>query len=228
MKTMTLPKKTFRISALLLVVCMISSVMLSGTFAKYTSTYAGKDTALVAKWDLTMTDGATEFAVSPDAAAAELDLFSHAYDTNIVDQDGADYIIAPGVDGEFVLSMTNNSDVAADITFDFEKVTGSADVPMEYSLDSGTTWVILDNLQTALNAENIQLAETGGAVTRTIQWRWAYDTAAQAGSTPALASDDASDTDLGIASADAVDADEPRTSYILNVAITATQAEPEK
>ena len=218
MKTMTLPKKTFRISALLLVVCMISSVMLSGTFAKYTSTYAGQDTALVAKWDLTMTDGTTGFAVSP--AVAELDLFSHAYDTNIVAPDGADYIIAPGVDGEFVLSMTNNSDVAADITFDFEKVTGSADVPMEYSLDSGTTWVILDNLQTALNAENIQLAETGGAVTRTIQWRWAYDgTTATAGAT------DASDTTLGIAFADAATTGD-RTTYVLKIEITATQVQP--
>jgi hypothetical protein len=43
-------KNTFRIGALLLVACLISSVMLSGTFAKYTSEYAGQDTALVARW----------------------------------------------------------------------------------------------------------------------------------------------------------------------------------
>ncbi len=174
----------------------------------------------MAKWDLTMTDGTDGFAVSP-APAADLDLFSHAYDTNIVDQDGADYIIAPGVYGEFVLSMTNNSDVAADITFDFEKVTGSADVPMEYSLDSGTTWVILENLQTALNDENIQLAETDGTETLTIQWRWAYDgTTATAGAT------DASDTTLGTAFADAATTGD-RTTYVLKIEITATQVQPQ-
>jgi hypothetical protein len=43
-------KNTFRVAALLLVACLISSVMLSGTFAKYTSEYAGQDTALVARW----------------------------------------------------------------------------------------------------------------------------------------------------------------------------------
>ncbi|MFA7077711.1 MAG: hypothetical protein WC147_04750 [Syntrophomonas sp.] len=213
MKTMTLPKKTFRISALLLVVCMISSVMLSGTFAKYTSTYAGQDTALVAKWDLTMTDGATEFAVFPDAAA-ELDLFSHEYNKNIVAQDG-DYIIAPGVDGEFTLAMTNNSDVAADITFGFAKTAESANVPMEYSVD-GTTWVALDGLADELNGDDITLAETDGTETLTIQWRWAY--VDSTGETK-----NASDTDLGIASATA-----DRSEYTLEVTLTATQAAPTK
>ena len=33
--------RIFRVSALLLVLCFISTVMISGTFAKYTSTYAG-------------------------------------------------------------------------------------------------------------------------------------------------------------------------------------------
>jgi hypothetical protein len=49
-------KNTFRVAALLLVACLISSVMLSGTFAKYTSEYAGQDTALVARWSFTKSD----------------------------------------------------------------------------------------------------------------------------------------------------------------------------
>ena len=50
-------KKTFRLGALLLIVCLISTVMLSGTFAKYTSEYAGKDTAFIAKWKITPSGG---------------------------------------------------------------------------------------------------------------------------------------------------------------------------
>ena len=108
--------RIFRVSALLLVLCFISTVMISGTFAKYTSEYSGQDTALIAKWDLDVTDGSHDFAISPDDPA-ELDLFSHAYNENIIDTAGENKIIAPGVSGDFILSVTNNSDVAAEVNF---------------------------------------------------------------------------------------------------------------
>jgi hypothetical protein len=66
--------RIFRVSALLLVLCFISTVMISGTFAKYTSEYSGQDTALIAKWSLDVTDGSHDFEISPDDPA-ELDLF---------------------------------------------------------------------------------------------------------------------------------------------------------
>ena len=43
---------TAKITILLLMLCLISTAMLSGTFAKYTSEYAGADTALIAKLGL--------------------------------------------------------------------------------------------------------------------------------------------------------------------------------
>lgn len=211
--------KTFRIGALLLVVALISTVMLSGTFAKYTSEYAGQDTALVAKWNLTMTDNANNsFAISPNTAAS-LDLFKHAYNGKIVASAGAIKIIAPGVEGSFVLNMTNNSDVAADITFDITEDTANAAVPMEYSFDSSfpttSTYLGADNLKTALNSENIQLAETNGNGTKsqTVYWRWAFD---------GTALTNASDTALGTASYAATG----RTGYKLDIKIIATQVEP--
>jgi ABC-type cobalt transport system substrate-binding protein len=51
--------KTARITILLLVLCLISTAMLSGTFAKYTSEYAGADTALIAKWEIEFDDDNT-------------------------------------------------------------------------------------------------------------------------------------------------------------------------
>jgi hypothetical protein len=219
MSTMTLNKKTFRIAGLLLILCLISAAILSGTFAKYTSTFAGEDTALVAKWDLEMKAGEKEFSVSPDPVA-DLDLFEHAYKNNIAQKDGDDYIIAPGVDGEFTLSMTNNSDVAAAITFDITKT--GADVPMEYSVDDGASWVGLDDLATHLNCTLAEADESATEKTVNVLWRWAYDDTAQTGSTPAITSNDANDTILGKASA----ASTGRTSYKLNIAITATQVTP--
>ena len=223
MSTMTLNKKTFRIAGLLLILCLISAAILSGTFAKYTSTFAGEDTALVAKWDLEMKAGGKEFSVSPDSVA-DLDLFEHAYNKNIVAGTGYDKIIAPGVDGKFVLSMTNNSDVAADIVFDITKTDDSANVPMEYSVDDGASWVGLDDLATHLNCTLAEADESATEKTVNVLWRWAYDDTAQTGSTPAITSNDATDTILGKASA----ASTGRTSYKLNIAITATQVKPDE
>ena len=125
----------FRIVSLLLVLCFISTVMISGTFAKYTSVYSGHDTALIAKWSLDVKGGSVDFDLGDDATA-ELDLFSHEYDKYINQKvkvgDDDIYIIAPGVDGEFVLSVTNNSDVAAEVEFGF--TASGADVPMQFSL----------------------------------------------------------------------------------------------
>ena len=110
-------KNTFRVAALLLVACLISSVMLSGTFAKYTSEYSGQDTALVARWSFEAL-GVNE---EDDPMAIELDLFDHYYDTHIngTSTDGT-YIIAPGVSGSFVLEMDYIADVDADVEITFE------------------------------------------------------------------------------------------------------------
>jgi hypothetical protein len=220
MSTMTLNKKTFRIAGLLLILCLITAAILSGTFAKYTSEYFGQDTALVAKWDLEMKEGTTDFAVSP-AEAAQLDLFGHDYNTNILGAFEGNPIIAPGVSGDFTLSMANNSDVAADIVFDIAKTDDSANVPMEYSVDDGASWVGLDGLATHLNCTLAEADESATEKTVNVLWRWAYDVAAQTG-TSTITSNDATDTDLGEASA----APTGRTSYKLNIAITATQAKP--
>jgi hypothetical protein len=152
-------KNTFRVAALLLVACLISSVMLSGTFAKYTSEYAGEDTALVARWSFTSDLLAEGTATVP----AELDLFGHLYDTHInpTGIDGEDeerYIIAPGIQGEFTVDFTYDADVDADLTFDFTKSgnysavpaengisgTAAAPVPIQYSLDPNFNTIYYD------------------------------------------------------------------------------------
>lgn len=221
--------RIFRVAALLLVLCFISTVMISGTFAKYTSEYSGEDTALIAKWDLDVTDGSGDFAISPDAAAP-LDLFSHLFDKNIVTDAGTQNIIAPGVSGDFVLSVKNNSDVAAKVEFAFE-VSGTAEgVPIEYSLKDfdDVTFVkatdayeTVGDLAAALNGldkfKNLEVAEAPAADTQTVYWRWSFE--------PTFTGqDDAKDTVLGTTSASGAS----RTDYILTVTATATQLTPGK
>ena len=210
--------RLFRVTSLLLVLCFVSTVMISGTFAKYTSTFAGQDTALIAKWDLNVTDGTTAFATP--TAPETLDLFSHVYTGNMIGNAGTQNIIAPGVSDSFVLSVKNNSDVAAKVEFDFDISDGSAvNVPIEYSLtnDFVTKYETVGALATALNdlSEFMTLAPgMTNPATKTVYWRWSFN--------PTFSGqDDTKDTALGTQSVT-----DNRSTYVLNVTATATQLAP--
>jgi hypothetical protein len=213
--------KTARITILLLVLCLISTAMLSGTFAKYTSEYAGADTALIAKWDVKFNGN------EPTTSTAELDLFSHAYKTNINEKEGKDYIIAPGVSGEFTLKVENKGDVAAEITFDIgvDETSTAPSAPIEYKLDGGDEWGNLADLMDKLNGTSegledpvplLTVAAENGTAEQIVEWRWPFD------GSDVYETNDEDDTELGKASANGAS----RSTYILNVTATATQIEP--
>lgn len=210
--------KIARAAILLLVLCMISTAMLGGTFAKYTSEYAGQDTALIAKWDIKPTVGGKDIeALNENGEQVEsLDLFDHAYNTNIISTAGQEKIIAPGVQGDFDIKIVNNSDVAAKITFDFD--TDGENVPIEYSLNDTNNWdKDLKNLKDKLEALPAmdKLSETNGIATAKVYWRWPFE------KEPVLETDKA-DTALGDASAKG----DQRTTYTLKITATATQIAP--
>ena len=171
-----------KFTMLVLILTMLSLCLVSNTYAKYTSTFAGSDTAIVAKWD-----------VSAGDASTTIDLFnsSKIYDTNGVtdytqggtdDTDvkngNADGIIAPGTWGSFSYSVSNNSDVNATYTVDYTVT--AANVPLEWSIDGSTWSTNLSNVSTtALNM--------GATANVTVYWRWAFN------------GDDTADTTLGTA-----------------------------
>jgi hypothetical protein len=165
-------KNTFRIGALLLVACLISSVMLSGTFAKYTSEYAGQDTALVARWSFTSN------LAEATAGDISLPIWDHTYATNIYATDGTNYLIAPGIEGSFVVDFTYDADVDAELIFNFTKSGNygvdedeAAPVPIQYSLDPefGTVFYSLDELENAI------IATAATDSTSDITWESATD-----------------------------------------------------
>lgn len=237
-------RNTLRIAFLLLVLCMISTVMLSGTFAKYTDTYAGQDTALVARWQFEAKEGETLLG----DANKQLDLFGHLYNTNMNQKADDDYIIAPGVSDEFTIAMSFLSDVDAMVTVDFDLDDSVKDsvynLPIEYSVEEDT-WVPLSGLANAFVSvldkayvEKIKdntftfkrsAVDTTDATTisRTVKWRWAFDGNEQNGKF-AIGSDDKTDTSWGNASAlSAKDNINNRLKYILKVNIKAEQIAPE-
>lgn len=213
---MTITKNVWKAAAVLLILSLISAVMISGTYAKYTSTFAGEDTALVAKWNIVATGGGIGLA---ENTAAELDLFSHAYSNNITASAGGDPIIAPGVEGEFTVAFQNNSDVAAETTFELAKSATSANVPVEYKTTSpGGVYTDLAGLTTELESAFGTL-NAGDSDTVTVYWRWQYnvdDTQNEA------------DTTLGKASAAGTGSGaDGRTVYDLTITASAVQIMPE-
>ena len=158
-----------RLVAVLAVTMMFTMCLVGGTFAKYTSSGTGTDTATVAKWSFKV--GETDIATSDTFT---FDLFKTIKDSNGTDNesdmnpvDGT--IIAPGTQGSFDLVLTNASQVTAQYAIDYT-VTNNNDIPVKFSVDGGTTWT--DDLAD-VNATNI--VHTNGTATITVQWKWDFN-----------------------------------------------------
>lgn len=171
-------------------VAIFSLTLVSGTWAKYTSTVSGTDTAKVAKWawkvhdaDLTLgtTTGSFEFKLFDTV----LDTANGNTDTDVKTGTGTP-IIAPGTKGSFELEVTNASEVNGTLKVELEQ--RDATVPLKFSTN-GTDYVSLAELNTSLESTAFGFDATE---TITIYWMWAFEGAEGT---------DATDTTLGIAGA---------------------------
>lgn len=180
--------KTVKFMALVLFVTILAIILVSGTYAKYTTSATGSDTATVAKWSIKL--GNEDIAKSTEKTFT-IDLFSTITNTdgseekNVKKTDGT--LIAPGTMGSFtLLSLKNESEVNAkySVTYTLSNESG---VPLEFTTnkDDESSW---KSDFTAVNVSNEALATDATATTATVYWRWAFtkDTAR-----------DTSDTTLG-------------------------------
>lgn len=166
-----------RLASGLMLSCLLSTCVISGTFAKYTSTVSGTDTARIAKWSFELNDTSITNGFT-------FNLFNTINDTanDAKEEDVKADLIAPGTEGSFAIKLENLSEVDAVYSIDFtETLTGAADVPVNYSLD-GTTWGSIDSL----DKNQVDIAMETGAETITVYWQWAYE------------GDNAADTTLGL------------------------------
>lgn len=179
--------KKISMVALLLVTVIVTSYSVSGTYAKYTSTYTGTDSARVAKWAFSIND--TEMTTNEFT----FDLFNTVKDTDnstetdITDSTGT--IIAPGTQGSFDIKLANNSEVNAKYSIDYS-VEKTASIPVEFSND-GITWESDIN---ELDVADTNINMNGAEDTKTIYWRWTFE----------RTDEDAADTALGSLGTDTV------------------------
>lgn len=225
--------KVMRFASVVLVMTLLSTCMVGGTFAKYTTTATGSDTARVAKWGFT------------EAASLSLDdlfknVYAHKVDSakNSVKSETSD-VIAPGTQGSDTFGFTYAGGVAnaPEVAYTFSVSTaGSAcadDIKnnsnIKWRLDTGA-WGTWDDLLNAIEALDGATGNTSkdyepgelpaafnaaGANTHTVEWKWAFDVNDDI--TGFDASDvDATDTFMGNGSVDAL-------AVTLKITVTATQ-----
>lgn len=178
--------KTGKLIAILLLVAMVSLVLLSGTYAKYTSSASGDDTAVVAKWaiklngealsdkisfDLFSESGVYDLADLTDAELADLSTATKTIDTDVAT--GAK--VAPGTWGKVAFEVTNESDVSAEFSINVTALTTT--LPLQFSVD-GSNWVEASKITTPYNLGGEKL-EVGSTTAQTSQvslyWKWDFE-----------------------------------------------------
>lgn len=101
-----------RLASALLVLVLLTTCAISGTFAKYTYTTNGADNARVAKWGVKGSVTGTAFATEYDA---------HDGDTEFditVKSDTTDKLVAPGTNGTFTgVKLQGTPEVAVKVTY---------------------------------------------------------------------------------------------------------------
>ena len=159
--------KTMRLASVLLILTLLTTSVISGTFAKYTSTVSGKDTATVAKWSFTQ--NGTELIVAGTPETVAFNLFDTIVDTatGAADEEVAANLIAPGTKGQFKIAITNSSEV--DATFSVALAENVNNIPLQFSLD-GSNW--------KNNIADLPISgtlEIGSGLSETVYWQWIFN-----------------------------------------------------
>ena len=189
-----------RLVAVLAVTMMFTMCFVGGTFAKYTTSGTGTDSATVAKWGVTVAGTADTFK---ETYAKHDNSFTLAANTVVSTAD----VVAPGTSGSMAaFTITGTPEVAVRVAFtsalelgDKWVVEGTYYCPIEITVGDttfkGTAYSSADAFEYAVNAKiatytkdyeaNTNLSTIGGDAPA-ITWNWAF-----------TGNDDVKDTRLG-------------------------------
>ena len=190
--------KMLRLAAVILVLTLLSTSVISGTFAKYVTSDDATDSARVAKW------GVTVVATGDEAFAEKYNDAADAAGIKVVSSVSGQDVLAPGTHGtlggikiegtpEVMVDITVTAELALDgweITGDWDNDPDTVDTTIEYCpivfTVGGEEIKMTSNVAdlesavaakiTALAATNVA-ANTDLATNRdiTITWEWDFD-----------------------------------------------------
>ena len=162
--------RMMRLASSLLVAVLLTTSVISGTFAKYVTEDSAQDSARVAKWAFTINDEPMTNNFEFDLAQTWTD-----YDGS-AEVDVDDNLLAPGTKGSFNIVLANTSEVNAkyelSLAESIANLPGSVTAeqfPVEYSTDNAH-WS--SDIANAVASGTINM---GATATITVYWRWAFD-----------------------------------------------------
>lgn len=203
--------KLMRAASVLLIMALLSTCVIFGTFAKYTSSAQGDSAIKVASWSI-IANG-DQIAVDGTEPELKFNLFETVMDSDgSAENDVVTGKIAPGTSGAFTLEVVNKSEVTADISFIMTPDENSGNLPIQFNAtgaESGWT----TSLEKLASDMNTRLAMNGGSKDITVQWRWLFED-----------NRDEADTILGI-TASKLQAQQKELTYTLVTTLTATQVD---
>lgn len=194
---------SLRIAGFLLVLVLLSTCLISGTFAKYVTSDSGTDSARVAKWGVTINvQGSSAFKKEYQKAVSSTSI------TNSVASNTEDKVLAPGTEGTlFTVATSGSPEVALNakavfsLTLTGWEITPSStgnevycplvftvtkgSVTKEFKIGSGTEeCASIDDLTTKLKAcieevngdyaPNANL-NTDNDFNMIVKWKWAFE-----------------------------------------------------
>lgn len=180
--------KLMRAALLLLVLTLITSCFVGGTFAKYTTSANGSDTARVAKWGVVITAHGETFAKT---YATDTENVVGTIANSVV---SANKVIAPGTKGNMVgMTITGTPEVAVSVNYaaDFkvEGWTVGNEFYCPLQIKVGSTMIdgaTFNNAAAFENAVNTEIStynknyaagtdlSTASVTTPSVSWEWPF------------------------------------------------------
>ena len=210
--------KLMRAALLLLVLTLITSCFVGGTFAKYTTSEKGSDTARVAKWGVEITANGATFAEAYDADTKKVvDAITNSVIAKSVVSAGTDKVVAPGTKGNMVgMTITGTPEVAVRVNYvaDFKvenwTVDGKFYCPLHIKV--GNTVIDgagFDNKAAFEDAVNDEIStysksyaagtdlNTAGVTAPSVSWEWPFEHTGASAGTGGNPQTNENDTKLG-------------------------------
>ena len=182
---------SLRIASILLMLVLITSCVISGTFAKYTTSGSGSDSARVAKWGVVVNASGDEVVYDTILGAGNVD----TKELDIVSS-GSVNKIAPGTKGEFCkFEISGQPEVSVKILYtvtiemDGWEVDGVFYCPLAISVNGRTPITgftseadFVEKVTKAIKACDLSVATDANAGydlkthSVNVKWEWAYET----------------------------------------------------
>lgn len=206
--------RTLTIGLIMLALAIVTGSIAGFTFAKYSTSISGTDSANVAKWDVTASEGGNALT---SGEVAELDLFATINDTGdgAAETDVDAGLIAPGTTGVFNIVLNNKSEVTVQSSVDIVLV-NTDNIPVYFTYDSKNYAGDADGI-VALDAALSSSSLADGESTYAIAWTWAFEATEITLEAGTLAQSDAADTVIG--------ASETAATLGLTITVTFSQAD---